>query len=1196
MKRSLTRTVVFAFTVFLISLSATFAQTERGSIVGTVTDPGGGVVAGAAITVTNLGNKTSQTLTTNSEGIYNVPFLIPGNYEVLAAAPGFSKTVVSDVTVNVGSRASVNIVLKVGQVSETVQVTDQAPLLQTENASVGQVITSQQLTDLPSSNRNVYNFLSIDSTVNGQGVNSSNAESFRLESGGTMSISGGRPSSNTFKIDGQANNDQTFGTPVITPALETVKEFLLQNNAYSAEYEGFAQINVATKSGTSRFHGSLFEFGQNDFFQPTDPRLPIGSNGKHGKSKLRFNQFGGSVGGPIWTPHFGEGGPVFDKNKTFFFFSYEGLRNNGRGPAFARVLTQAERSGDFSANLGGCVTAKVGTTQVPVPLLNPDGTPSGDCVHTGQIFDPSTTVPNPSYTGSSPSVFNPQFIRQPFAGNKIPAGRLSSTALALINAVQPLPNFTSTSDLNYAGTAGSNFLNDQTAIRIDHQATPNDSIYGRFTWQNNRRDTEAVLPYAAVDLKGNGRVFNSSWTHIVNPTLINEFRFGYLHGDYGQAITEVDPTQFGITNTLLKTLPVILLTSGGQLSYGGFAGSILETTQTTYQLSDSVSLTRGRHSLKAGFNIDFNRFENIDHINSNGRLDFSGLYSIGNSSLSSSASRPNSIADFLLGDASNQVLNVPNPAIISSNPWAFYVQDDWKLSPQLTVNLGLRYELHQPWRDKNLGGRMVDLTGDGRLLVRDPEVARLANDPRVVCCTGPGVVPTDKNDFAPRLGIAWRPFKSDNTVIRAGYGIFYTNTNQFYHWLYYAPLSGLGSFESNTASFTSPAATFSDPFPSDQFTPPGSSGIFIGVPNGVNKDVLKNGSVISVSGLGPYKTPMSQEWSVGVQREIMRNMVLDVSYKGSRTRNLPVQWFFNQPTFSDKPANFGSTVAEENPYLRRPYENFTIGSNIVANVLKAWYDALTVKVDKRFSGGYSFLSTYTYSHSVDQGAETGSLGQNHAFLPNNRDFNAGKGVSILDIPHRWVTSGTVELPFGKGKMFLDKGGFVNAIFGGWRLSGIFTLQSGQPFSPYLLTAAGHTNTGVSVVERGNFGNTAPFTDEEWKAALDAWNNGSRLYIIRPDAIDLNYTGVGNIPRNAFRYLYTRRLDWSLAKTARFGEFAKLELRLDVFNATQEVLHNQVFHTQVAGANALTNPLWGSIPARNIYFLPQTLQLGVRVTF
>jgi hypothetical protein len=323
---------------------------------------------------------------------------------------------------------------------------------------------------------------------------------------------------------------------------------------------------------------------------------------------------------------------------------------------------------------------------------------------------------------------------------------------------------------------------------------------------------------------------------------------------------------------------------------------------------------------------------------------------------------------------------------------------------------------------------------------------------------------------------------------------------------------------------------------------------------------------------------------------------LDVSYKGSKTKNLPVQWFFNQPTFSSTPANFQSLDPAANPYLRRQYDNFSIGSNIVANVLEAEYNALTVKVDKRFSNGYGFLSTYTWSKSIDQGAETGTLGQNHAFLPNNLDFDAGRGVSILDIPHRWVTSGNVDLPFGKGKMFLNQGGIVNAIFGGWRLSGIFTLQSGQPFSPYLLTAAGHTNTGVSVVERGNYGNTTPYTDEEWKAALKAWKQGARLYIIRPDAIDLNYTGLGNIPRNAFRYPFTRRLDLSLAKVTRFGETTKLELRFDMFNATREVLHNPVFHTQVAGANALTNPLRGSIPGRNIYFLPHTIQLGARFTF
>jgi hypothetical protein len=387
-----------------------FGQTEKGAIVGTVTDNNGAPVANATVIVTNLGNKTSQTFTTNDEGIYNVPFLTPGNYEVSVTAAGFSKTVVNEVVVNVGSRESVNVALQVGEVTETVEVTNESPLLQTENANVGQVITNQQLTDLPSPNRNVYSFLSLDSTVNGQGVNSSNAEAFRLESGGTLSIGGGRPSSVTFKVDGQANNDPTFGTPTITPSLETVREFQLQNNAYSAEFEGFSQINVATKSGTNRFHGSLFEFVQNDFFQPRNPNAPIDKSGKPGKNKLRFNQFGGSVGGPLWVPYFGEGGPLLVKDRTFFFFSYEGLRNNGRGTAFARVLTQAERTGDFSANLGSCLT--VGGN--PVPQLNPNGTPSGSCVRAGQIFDPTTTVLNPLYNASQPqSAFNPQYIRQP---------------------------------------------------------------------------------------------------------------------------------------------------------------------------------------------------------------------------------------------------------------------------------------------------------------------------------------------------------------------------------------------------------------------------------------------------------------------------------------------------------------------------------------------------------------------------------------------------------------------------------------------------------------------------------------------------------------------------------------------------------------------------------------------------------------
>ncbi|MEO8649878.1 MAG: TonB-dependent receptor [Acidobacteriota bacterium] len=1195
MKRSYFARILLIFVATFILAASALAQTEKGSIVGTVTDSNGAAVSNATVAVTNLGTKTQQTFTTNDSGIYNIPFLIPGNYEISVTANGFSKTVVNDVVVNVGSRTSVNVTLKVGDVSETVQVTGDSPLLQDENANVGLVITNRQLTELPSQSRNVFTFLSLDSTVNGQGVNGSNAESFRLESGGTMSIGGGRPSSVTFKVDGQANNDATFGTPTITPALDTVREFQLQINAYSAEFEGFSQVNIATKSGTSGFHGSVFEFLQNDLFQPRNPLGALDAKGRRSKNKLRYNQFGGSIGGPLWSPNFGDGGgPMFLKDRTFFFVSYEGLRNNARGTAFARVLTQAERTGDFSSNLGACIT--VGGVQVP--QLNPNGTPSGNCIRTGQIFDPNTTVANPLFNSGAPqSAFNPQYIRQPFTNNQIPMGRLSQQALAFINLVQPIPNFTSTSDLNFAGPSGNNFLNDQYSIRIDHRVSDKDTLYGRFTSQKNKRDSEAVLAYQAVDLKGEARVFNASWTHIFDPALVNEFRLSYLHGQHGQSITEIDPTQFGVLNTSLNTIPGLFLTAGGTLNTGGFTASVLATTQNTYQLADHVSITKGRHSMKTGFQIDFNHFLNIDRIGSNGRLDFTGLFSVGNSSLTTTASRPNSIADFLLGQAGSQTLSVPNGADIRSSPWAAYFQDDWKITSQLTLNFGIRYELHQPWSDENLGGRVVDLNGEGTLLVRDPEVARLANDPRVVCCADAQVVPTDRNDFGPRIGFAWRPFKSDNTVIRGGYGIFYTNTNQFYHWLYYAPLRGSQSFGARVASFTSPAATLSDPFPVGQFTPPGGSGITISIPSGVNPAAVNNTPVIGISALGRYDTPQTQQWSVGVQREIFRNMVLDVTYKGSKTKNLPVQWFFNQPTFSNTPVNFASLDPAANPYLRRPYDNFTIGSNIVQNILQAHYNALTFKLEKRFSDGYSFLSSYTWSRSVDQGAETGSLGQNHAFLPNNRDFKAGEGVSILDIPHRWVTSGSAEIPFGRGKMFFDHGGIVNALLGGWRISGIFTLQSGQPFSPYLLTAASHTNTGVSVVERGNFGNTTPYTDQEWHDLLEAWRNGARLPIIRPDAIDLNYTGIGNIPRNAFRYLYTRRLDLSLAKVTRIGEYASVELRFDMFNVTREILHNPVFHTQVGGANALTNlTTRGSIPGRNIYFLPHTIQVGARITF
>lgn len=1185
-----------SFFLLLLAPCIVSAQSERGALVGVVTDGTGAVVPGATVTIVNPETQSQVTAMSNDEGLYEAPFLVPATYRVAVGATGFSTAVINNVIVSVGQRRRLDVELAAGDVSAKVDVVDTPALLQTESASIGQVITDRQLTQLPTPNRNIYSFLTLDSTVNSGPTG--NAEAFRIESGGSLSISGTRPSSVTFKMDGAANNDPTFGTPTITPSIDSVKEFQLQNNAYSAEFEGITQVNVATKSGTSRFHGSLFEFAQNDYFQPRNPNGTLDAQGRRSKNKLKYNQFGGTIGGPVWLPRFGEGGPsFFNKDRTFFFFSYEGLRNNARAINFTRVLTEAERRGDFSANLGACITV----SGVQVPLRNPDGTPSGQCVRAGQIFDPLTTVANPLFNpliASSP-VTNPQFIRQPFAGNRIPEGRLNQNALALINVQQPLPNVVTASDLNYAGPAGNNFSNNQHSIRLDHKISDNDFIYGRYTAQNNARDGELVLPFQQKDIVGNGRVVNTSWTHSFSTSAVNELRLGYVRGVYGDSVTEIDPTQFGVQNTNLNTLPRIFLSSGGALNYGGFSASILQTIQNTYQVADNFSYISGRHSMKFGFKADHNRFKNADFINANGTLQFSGLFSVANSNLEANAGRPNSIADFLLGQANAQSLAATQPAYLSNTPWAVYAQDDWKLSQRLTVTLGLRYELHQPFKEANLGGRTVDFENGGHLIVADPEVARLANSPLVVCCTGERVVKTDRNDFGPRLGIAWQPFKDDNMVVRAGYGIFFADTSQFFHWLYYAPLRGTSIFQPRLSNFNTPAANLGDPFPAGQLQPPGS-GLTVSIPTGVNAAAVNNQPVVNAFGIGPYDTPESQQWSAGIQREIWGNMVLDVSYKGSSSKHLPVQWFFNQPSYSATPVNFGSTSPAANPYLRRPHSAFTIGSNIVANVLKSSYHAGTLEVDKRFADGYQFTSTYTWSKSIDQGAEVFTLGQNHAFLPDNHDFDANRGVSAFDVPHRWVTNGIYELPFGKNKRFLNSGGIVDKLVGGWRLAGIFSLQSGLPIQPYVLNRL--TNTGISILERGNLALSDPYlSGDEWDEAVRNWHNGARLFFIRPGAIDVNYApGTrGNIGRNIFRAPYGRRLDLQLAKVTKFGESASLELRLDVFDVTREVLHLTSINASVSGA-AVLNPanigIVGSIPGRNIFFRPHTIQLGARISF
>lgn len=1157
-----------AFWVLLGIPAFALAQTERGSIVGIARDATGGVLPGVSLTVTNASTGVGQSYVTNAQGLFEAPFLSPGLYRVSATLDGFNTAVIEEVAVNIGRRANADVTLMPAGLKTEVNVVARAPLVQQESATVGQVFDGKVLVELPSADGNVYNVLALNSNVSAPA--GGNAPAFRLESGGSFAVSGTRPSSITFKIDGLANNDPGFGTPTITPSIDSIQEFQVQNNAYSAEYEGIGQVNVATKAGTSRLSGSLFEQFQNEALQPTNPVL-------NRKTRLRFNQFGATLGGPVWR-----------SDKTFFFLSYQGRRHDTLSVGQTYVPPAAYRSGDFSAALGPCATA----SGQPIPLLGPDGRPTSDCVRVGQIFDPATTIPNPHFDPGQPaSPFNPAFIRQPFPGNRIPAGRINPAAPRLLAAQVPEPNFGDALN-NYTGEAGAVVKYDQYALRVDHALSERDHLYGRLAIQDNALTNQPLIPYLGKNLQGKGRVLSLSWIRILGSSAVNELRAGYVRGIYGDSIDEVDPAQFGIQNTVLRTLPRFFL-SAGNLNYGGFSGSVIQETQDTYQVADNFSLVRGRHALKAGFNWSYNKFDNIDFFGSNGTATFSGIYTTANSN--ATAARENSIADFLLGTASSTSLNRSSPAKISNAPWAVYIQDDWKVSDRLTLGLGLRYEYHQPWKSSELGGAVMDLGGDGRLFVVDPEVARLSDTPLVVCCAPRRAIDGDKNDFGPRVSAVFRPFDKDSTVVRVGYGLYYADMTQFFNWGSYVPLRG-AIFQGATGDFRNPAATLPNLFPSDNFVPGGGVKPFdqSGIPPAIaGRQVIGVGGIVARDN----RTPYSHEWSVSVQREILPHMLLDVTYQGAIGRNLPTQWIFNQPPASPNTPGLTSADPAVNPFLRRPYLCCSSSSFVNANILESKYNALTVKLDKRFSQGYQVLSSYTYSRSIDQGSEVFQIGNTFNILSDSRNIDRDRGRSTFDVPHKWVTSGSVELPFGPGKRWLSSG-WPSVAFGGFRFSGAFTVQSGYAFTPLIRNR--RANTGYALAtERGDLVGDPYWSDEEWQRRVDEWKNGTgRLYVIDPAAVSLDYDPgtFGNIPRNFFRGPYGRRADLSVAKVTSLSGRKRLELRVDVINLTSERLHRLDVSQFVAANNLLTSPLMGSIPPYKNMFNPRLIQLVARITF
>jgi Carboxypeptidase regulatory-like domain/TonB dependent receptor len=980
------RVVTCLVAVFLATTTLE-AQIDRGNISGTVTDPSGAAVAGATVTVTNVGTNEAVTLVTGSDGTYTARLLQIGSYSVEAGASGFQKTLQTGVLLNVNQVAQVDLRLKVGTASQVTEVTAAPPLVDTETSSLGTVETQERIVDLPLNGR-----LFTQLAWLGPGASPGSSSGIGL-SGSTddnrpgiqLAVNGLWAFDNNFLLDGVDNNGIGDGTIAVNPAPDAIGEFRVEESAMKAEFgRGGAAVNAALKSGTNRFHGGLYEYLRNDALDARNYFDP-GSNGP--KAPLHRNQFGALIGGPIL------------KNRTFFFADFQGSRLHEAGIDIGTVPSMAERNGDFTDR----------------GLM---------------IYDPATTAPNGTRQLINPS--DPSVI---------PANRIDKIGQNIAN-LYPLPNIPNVLSNNFVYYPVATTDGNQGDVRIDHKISDHDQLFGHASVEDHPQYNPPPLPGLAEGCCGgnyNMREQNHAigWSHTFGTNVLNDLRFSFIRyavnstpDDFGQNISD----QVGIPNANRGNEETSGLANIGVNAYSDLGNSywIPElSADNTYQVADSVSWIRGKHTFKLG--VDYRRYQRNFYQSQAafGQFNFNGQFTTANTSVGGQYGLP----DLLLG--------VPDyreqDGLAYKDHTRFFefggfFQDDFRLSSKLTLNLGLRYDLMSP-----VGGTVgnFNLTTD---------VVDLNFGPNAIPNAGVGY---DKKDFGPRVGFAWAPFNDRKTVISSAFGIFYAPEGNQFNDIGENPPS-LQYYQVNTSATTvpTPATMIDSGFPAQLPTsnPADPSG--------------------QVKTTGPVrKPPRVIEWNVSVQRELARDWVLHVAYVGTHATGI---WNnedsnLNQPlqpadnNFTNNPAidpllsgNYGRPYYSVLPYLSviNPidYPNFSVGFN-----------GLETKLEKRFSRGFTLLTSYTWSHDIGsfQGAHTGQT--------QIADFpNAQRGNVDPDYRQRLTVSYTYELPFGQGKPYgAGMNSFENAVGGGWQVAGITTVRSGEHYTAFL--SYDDTNTGTSAM-------------------------------------------------------------------------------------------------------------------------------------
>jgi hypothetical protein len=1125
--------------LFLIAPFPLTSQEYRATLLGAITDSTGAVIQNARATVINRDTGVATTSESNHEGNWVIPYLLPGVYELRVEQAGFKTFQRSPLELRVNDRLRIDVVLEVGQVTDRVTVSDQTPLLETASSARGQVIENRKITDLPLNAHNPFTLMGLAAGVQYTG----SMQFFRpYDNGaiGSFSLNGGRVGANEFQIDGAPNNLVGQNNLAYVPPVEATQEFKIQTNTYDAQYgrTGGGVVSLSIKSGTNQYHGAAYEYLRRTAL---DANSFVNNANRSPRTLDLIDQWGFAVDGPVLIPRMYRG-----KDRTFFMFAFEKYRQKQPRPALGSVPTAEQRDGDFSRTF----------------------TSSGQLY---RIYDPLTVAPNPAFTPSRPvSVTNPQFIRTPFANNRIPSPRMEPIALNVLKDI-PLPNQEGdpVTHVNnwFAPWVTSDDLFRNIVGRVDHTFSSSIRVYGRWNdsyrdgsrRNNNGWDTNAGLSKYAAQRRNRGGVFDIVDT--LNASTILTARAAFNRWRYWKEGPPLDISYLGFPRALLQQLQ-----DGQRYPQFRFDGYLQtseqdfdDTTNESYSAQGNILKILGTHTLKFGAEFRLLHYSNREKANTAGNYFFDRGWTSSNPQVIDSSSG-NAMASFLMGYMSSGVATLNAAPYISWRyPVAFF-QDDWQVSRKLTLNYGVRWDYESPPVERfDRQNRGFDYTA--KIPYQVPGYDLRGG----LLFAGQGAQPRaafkrDANNLQPRFGLAYKPLASKPVVVRGGFGRYFLPTTEFGGQIGFSQTTAA---EVSTADYL-PLHVLSNPFPNGLTPPPGArfgSATLVG-------DAIRFSDPSRV-------IPNVWQYSAGVQWEVITGFLVEASYVGSQTRQIQVSKGLNflttdqlalgtpylstvvsNPFYGVLPINtpLGVQPTIQRRSLLTQYPQYT--SLIMDNrsLGKSWYNALQLKVEQRLKHGFSYLVSYTISKTMETAA----------YL-NASDTALSRELTAFDVPQRLALSGLYEFPVGPGHRWLNNG-VASHIIGGWEFSWTGVIQSGIPM-PY----PNYYIQGDPALESGQ--------------NLDRWFNTSRTIWVQPPTDTLRVT---KLRSSSIRRHTAPQIDLTLIRSFRISEGHRLQFKVSAFNAT----NSPIFDFPNTNPNS---QLFGVVPITQLN-MPRSVELGFRYAF